>query len=124
MLSTVGAGGHTPSPQILMFHLQAATRHLAKALVVPSAPDISRVSRSCHGTSSSLIPWAATSSHCLALQLASISANVSGPSLPMSMRATNHHVGLPPEASICSAAGLPWPPSSHLTMWCTGVCGV
>ena len=73
MLSIVGAGGHTPFPQNLMFHLHMATRHLAKALVVPSAPDVSRVTRSCHGISSSLIPWAAPSNHCLALQLASIS---------------------------------------------------
>ena len=124
MLSTVGVGGHTPSPQTLMFHLQVATRHLAKALAVPSAPDVSGVSRLCHRTSLSLIPWVVTSNHCLALQLASISANVSGSSSLMSTWAMNHHARLPPEASIHLAAGLPWLPSSHLTMWCMGVCGV
>ena len=98
-------------PQTFMFHLHMATRHLAKALVVPSAPDISGASRSCHRTSSSFIPWAATSNH---LQLASISASVSGPSSQMSMQATNCHARLPPEASICLAAGSPRPPSSHL----------
>ena len=84
MLSIIGAGGHTPFPQTLIFHLQAATRHLAKALAVPSTRAISGVSRSCHGTSLSPIPWAATSNHSLALQLASISRNVSGSSLSMS----------------------------------------
>ena len=123
MLSTMGVGGHTPSPQTLMFHLHVATRHLAKALEVPSAPDISRVSRSCHRTSSSLIPWVATSKHHLALQLASISVNASGSSSPMSTQAMNCHAELPPEASICSAAGSLWLPSSYLTTQCTGVCG-
>ena len=40
-----------------MFYLHTAIRHLAKALATPSSPDINRL---CHGTSSSLIPWAAT----------------------------------------------------------------
>ena len=124
MLSTVGAGGHTPFPQTFIFHLYVATRHLAKALVVPLAPDVSGVSRLCHGTTSSLIPWAATSNYHLALQLALISASVLDPSLLMSTRATNCHARLPPEASIHSAAGLPWPPSSHPTTWHMRVCGV
>ena len=120
MLSIMGVGRHTPSPRTLMFHLQVVTRHLAKALAVPSAPDVSGVSRSCHGTSLSPIPWAATSNYRLALQLASISTNVSGSSSPMSMWAMTCHAGLPSEASICLAAGSPWPPSSHLISQCTG----
>ena len=124
MLSIVGVGGHTPFPRTLMFHLQVATRHLAKALAVPSAPDVSGASRSCHGTYSCPMPWAATSNHYLALQLASISPNVSGSSSPMSTLAMTHHAGLPPEASIFLAAGLPWPPSSCLTMQCMGMCEV
>ena len=124
MLSIMGADGHTPFPQTLMFHLQVATRHLAKALVAPSAPDISGVSTSCHRTSSSFIPWEATYNLHLALQLASISPNVSGSSSLMSMLAMTHHAVLPPEASICLAAGSPWPPCSHLTIQCMGVCGV
>ena len=124
MLSTMGAGRHTPFPQTLMCHLQVATRHFAKALAVPSAPDVNGVSRSCHGTSSSPILWVATSNHHLALQLASIPPNVSGSSSPMSKLAMTHHARLPPEASICLAAGLPWPNYSHLTKWHTRMCGV
>ena len=124
MLSTDGVGGHTPSPRTLMFHLHATTRHLAKALATPSAPDISRVSRSCHVTSSSLIPWVATCNHRCTLQWALISSKVSGSSSPMSTQATNHYARLPLETSIHSVAGLPWPPSSCLTTWRTGVCGV
>ena len=89
-----------------------------------STPDVSWASRSCHRTSSCLIPSAATSNHCLALLLASISTDVLGPSLLMSMWAMNCHAGLPPEASILYAAGSPWPPSSHLTTQCMGVYGV
>ena len=118
------SGQTPPSPHALMFHLHAATRHLAKALAMPSAPDVSGVSRSCHGTSSSLIPWVATCNHHCALQWASISLKISGSSSPMSTQAMNHHARLPQEASICLAAGKPWPPSSHLATWHTGVCGV
>ena len=126
MLSTEGVAKHTPSPQTLMFHLNVAARCLAKALTTPSSPDISGTSRLCHRTSLSLIPWVATCNHCCALQWASISSNVSGSSSPMSTWATNCHAGLPLEASIHSAAGLPWLPSSHLTMRCMGGggCGV
>ena len=96
MLNTEGAGGHTPSPHTLMFHLHVATRCLAKALAMPSAPDVSRVNSLCHWTSSSLIPWAATCNHCCALQWASISSKVLGSSSSMSTWAANHHAGIPP----------------------------
>ena len=45
------------------------SRCLARDLAMPSTPDVSGMSNSCHGTSSSLIPWAATCNHHCALQV-------------------------------------------------------
>ena len=113
MLRAEGAGGHTPSPCTLTFHCHAATRCLARDLAVPSAPDVSVVSNLCHGTSSSVLPQAATCNHCCALQCGLISSKVSGSSSPMSTWANSHQARLPLEASICSVAGSPCLPPSH-----------
>ena len=124
MLRAEGVGGHTSSPCTLTFHCHAATRCLARDLAVPSTRDVSVVSNLCHGTSSSVLPQAATCNHCCALQCGSISSKVSGSSSRMSTWANSHQARLPLEASICSVAGSPCLPPSHRTMWHMGVCGV
>ena len=120
MLRTIGAGGEMTHPWTLLLHHQMARRCLASERAAPSVPTISSVMRSYQGTSSFEMPWTASCSQRVALQVGSTVSSVSSSS-PMSNWCPVHCPGLPPECCSLPLAEDQWLSSSHHITWWTGI---